>query len=141
MRGIFLFLALTLFVSVQPVSAQTVGERAAVRAGGTLVKKIALPVTLAMVIFGSHEAYAQNCYAEPTDADTAVCTASTFLENELNDFAALAEDGRLVWSYVIVPEAEAFWDRNGDDIIEGGKTVLEAVGTGVSSLWDHLTRD
>ena len=97
------------------------------RLAGKTAKRVVLPVTLVLLAADAQAAYEQNCTQLENDEDIGACTTAHFLDSQVDELEQLAQDARLTWKYVVVPEAQQFWEDNGDDIKEAAATTADTL--------------
>ncbi len=117
--------------SLDRSAASAASRGAAAGATKQVAKRIILPATIVMAAIDSAEAYEQNCVGLADDQEAVACTASAFTEQQVEELKQLAQDMRIAWKYVVVPEAKEAWRQHGPTVVEGAKTAYDAASSAV----------
>lgn len=142
MRVSGLFGAVVLAVGLGLASAQQVfandsTSRLLGSSSKQIAKRVVLPVTVLALFADAAEAYSEHCQHVP-DTETVSCTAEAFAASQWIELKQLGYDVSDVWSYIIVPNVEHFWDENGDDIKTGAKRAAEVGADAVIATGDAV---
>ena len=122
-------------------SATRLAGQSATRLAGQTAKKLGLALTLGFVAYDANAAYEEHCSHLMTDEEVTACTTEHFIADQAEDLSQMAEDARITWQYIVVPEAEEYWAENGDNIKQGASDALQAVGRGIVFLHGWLTSE
>ena len=121
------FVVVSLATPLQFAHAADPGTGSMSRLAGKAIKKVALPVTIGFAAYDAQAAYDNHCSHLYDDGEIAACTTTHFVTEQVEDFQQMARDTELAVKYVIIPEAEAFWDENGDDIKQTASDTADVV--------------
>lgn len=133
---------LIVMLSVSSFSYAQVEDKVAKKSVGSLVgktfKKAILPVTVLFAAADAQAAYEQNCKHLKSDEEKTSCTTEYFIKGQVNDAKEIAEDARITWKYVVVPEAKEFWAENGDEIKAGASNAIDSIVDGTINFVDFI---
>ena len=115
-----------------------VAKKSVGKVAGKILKKIALPVTVLFASVDAQAAYEQNCKHLISEEEIRSCTAEYFVKGQINDTKEIAEDLRIIWKYVIVPEAKDYWEENGDNIKRGASNAIDSTVDGLIQFVDYI---